>query len=263
MQKRGKGVWVFVLLCLLLGCSLWKKDKGDAIDTVTFTTPSSFQESKEYIIEAGDELDIDVYRHTDLSLELTVSPQGTINYPLIGEMEVAGKTPSQLRDEIAMKLAQGYVIEPNVSVNIKELGSRKVYVLGQVETPGGYEIGLDYPVSVIQAVSMAGGFSGGAAKTRVLLIRREGNTTTLSNLNLKQVMKRKTAQFDLALRKGDIVYVPPSVIDNVNSFFILLSNAIRPISQDIFRGITLEPQVEDVLTGRAQSGEGGAEIPPQ
>ena len=114
----------------------------------------------EYTIGAGDVLLINVWGHGDLTKEVVVSEKGKFSFPLIGEVEAAGLTANELEGKLVRLLSNGYVINPNVSVRIKGYQSKKVYVLGQVRSPGSYS--LHKETSLIEIISGAGGVSDNA-----------------------------------------------------------------------------------------------------
>ena len=114
----------------------------------------------EYTIGAGDVLLVNVWGHEDLSREVVVSEKGTFSFPLIGGVEAAGLTIKELEAELATLLSAGYLVNPYVTIRIKGFESKKVYVLGQVRSPGTYS--LDKETSLIEIISRAGGVSDDA-----------------------------------------------------------------------------------------------------
>jgi len=114
----------------------------------------------EYTIGAGDVLLITVWGHGDLTKEVVVSEKGKFSFPLIGELEAVGLTANELEGKLVRLLSDGYVINPNVTVRIKGYKSKRVYVLGQVRSPGTYS--LDKETSLIEIISRAGGVTDGA-----------------------------------------------------------------------------------------------------
>jgi polysaccharide export outer membrane protein len=122
--------------------------------------PSGNPEHGEYTIGAGDVLFISVWGHDDLSREVVVSEKGTFSFPLIGGVEAAGLTIKELEVKLAALLSAGYLVNPYVTVRIKGFESKKVYVLGQVRSPGTYS--LDKETSLIEIISRAGGVSDDA-----------------------------------------------------------------------------------------------------
>ncbi len=114
----------------------------------------------EYTIGAGDVLSINVWGHDDLSREVVVSEKGTFSFPLIGGVEAAGLTIKEVEERLVQLLSAGYLINPYVSIRIKGYESKKVYVLGQVRSPGTYS--LEKETSLIEIISRAGGVSDNA-----------------------------------------------------------------------------------------------------
>jgi len=114
----------------------------------------------EYTIGAGDVLFINVWGHEDLAKEVVVSEKGIFSFPLIGEVEAAGLNVKDLEVKLVRLLSDGYVINPYVTVRVKGFKSRKVYMLGQVRSPGTYS--LDKETSLIEIISRAGGVTDGA-----------------------------------------------------------------------------------------------------
>jgi polysaccharide export outer membrane protein len=114
----------------------------------------------EYSIGAGDVLLIHVWGHEDLTKEAVVSEKGTFSFPLVGELKAAGLNVKQLEAKLVRLLSNGYVVNPYVTVRVKGYKSKRVYVLGQVRSPGTYS--LDKETSLIEIISMAGGVSDGA-----------------------------------------------------------------------------------------------------
>jgi polysaccharide export outer membrane protein len=113
-----------------------------------------------YAIGPGDVLVISVWGDEDLTREVVVSPEGTVTFPLIGEVRAAGQSSEDIGEVIAERLADGYLIDPRVGVVVKEYRSQKVYVLGEVVRPGTYQ--LDSRASVLEIISEAGGLADNA-----------------------------------------------------------------------------------------------------
>src|SRR5262245_1497486 len=124
-----------------------------------------------YRIGPEDVLDISVWNNTSVSRTVPVRPDGRISLPLIDGVQAAGLTPNELRDELNRRLVE-FIQTPSVSVVVREVHSFKVSVLGQVKTPGRYE--LRSRATVLDVLALAGGFSEFADKTRVLIFRQEG-----------------------------------------------------------------------------------------
>ena len=162
----------------------------------------------EYVIGASDTLQINVWQNNDLSTQALVRPDGTITMPLVGDLEVAGKTPSQVRQEITQKLAQFVKAEAAiVTVAVATVQSYRFTVTGQVQNPGTFN--SSYYVTVAEAVAMAGGPSRFADTGSVELIRvgSDGKTRRIP-INYDEIADRKHPEANLTLVAGDTVFVP-------------------------------------------------------
>jgi polysaccharide export outer membrane protein len=163
----------------------------------------------DYAIGPEDVLDIAVWNNTDISRTVPVRPDGKISLPLLNDVEAAGLTPAQLRDTIAKRLAD-YVSSPIVSVIVREIHSVKVTVIGEVKTPGRYE--LRSQTTVLDVLAMAGGLSQYAARGRIVVLRRDGGKVRELPYDLEKIMSRSgpkgAPQENFCVQAGDIVVVP-------------------------------------------------------
>jgi polysaccharide export outer membrane protein len=157
----------------------------------------------EYRLGAEDQIKFFVWKEPDLSTTVVVRPDGKISLPLIGEIEAAGKTPSQLQEETARRLRQ-YVQEPMVNVIVTEVNSPKVSVLGQVKRPDVYRI--KQRVTVLEVIATAGGFTEYANRDNVVIIRAAKWGVQRIKLNLKPLMKDGRSSL-MYIQPGDTVYV--------------------------------------------------------
>ncbi|MGB9716430.1 MAG: polysaccharide biosynthesis/export family protein [Thermodesulfovibrionales bacterium] len=175
-------------------------------------------EISEYILGFGDELEISVFRHDDLSKTVRILPDGKIYYPLVGEIKAEGLSVSQLRDKLKEGLLK-YYVEPQVSVIVTSISSQKVFVLGEVNKPGAFL--LDRPKTVIEAISEAEGFTQDAKIKNVLLIRGGASNPNpdYTVLDLNKTLKERDMTQNAPLRQGDIIYVPATEIADVARFF--------------------------------------------
>jgi len=130
--------------------------------------------AREYTIGAGDVLEVVVWDNTVISRTVPVRPDGRVSLPLLRDVQAAGVTPAQL-EEMLTKALTGFIQNPVVSVIVREVHSFKVSVLGQVKTPGRYE--LTSRVTVLDTLAMAGGLTEFADKSRIVVLRRDGATT--------------------------------------------------------------------------------------
>jgi polysaccharide biosynthesis/export protein len=159
-----------------------------------------------YVIGTDDVLSIVFWRDKDLSGDVTVRPDGKITLPLLNDVQAAGKTPDELRDLIKAA-AQAYIEDPNPTVIVKEIKSRRVFITGQVEKPGPYP--LTGETTVLQLIAMAGGMKEFADGSNISIMRKSANgTTQVLPFNYRDVLKRKNLGQNVQLRPGDTVVVP-------------------------------------------------------
>lgn len=159
----------------------------------------------DYLIGPEDVLGIVYWREAELTGDVTVRPDGRITLAVIGEMVAAGLRPEQLQQQIQEK-AKTYVQEPNVAVVVREVNSRKIFVTGRVTTPGAYA--LKGPLTVMQALALAGGITEYADAKNINVLRIEGARTLGFKFNYKDVAKGKKLQQNILLLPGDTVVVP-------------------------------------------------------
>ena len=159
----------------------------------------------EYLIGIGDVVVTSVWRNPELEATVPVRPDGKIAFPLIGEVEVAGRTPADLRE----RLTEGYerfITAPAVSVVIREINSRKVFVLGEVEESGAYDILR--PTRLLQALAMAGGLTEYAKKDQVVVLREDGGRDVRFEVSIRAITSGRQIEDNLLLRPGDTIVVP-------------------------------------------------------
>jgi len=158
-----------------------------------------------YQIGANDVLSIHVWKEEDLSRDVVVTPDGRISFPLIGEMVAEGKTVTELKKSISDKL-MNYITAPEVTVIVKESRSRVIYTIGKVKNPGPQRLTAD--MTVIHALSGAGGFDQWADVKNILIIRRLGGKETKLKFNYKEFTDGENLEQNIVLNPGDSIVVP-------------------------------------------------------
>jgi polysaccharide biosynthesis/export protein len=158
-----------------------------------------------YVIGPDDQLSVVYWREKDMSADVVVRPDGLISLPLLNDVQASGLTPEQLRAAIT-KDATKFVEEPTVSVVVKAINSRKVFITGQVGKPGYYPIGG--PTTVLQLIAIAGGVAEYADKNKISIIRKEGSKDVSFRFNYEDVIKGKNLAQNIELKPGDTVVVP-------------------------------------------------------
>lgn len=162
--------------------------------------------SREATLGSGDVFDVRVYLEPELSGAYRVASDGTILYPLIGKMYLNGKTPTQIAEEIQSGLSR-YIKNPQVYVFVKEFNSRKIFVFGQVQKPGTFP--YEDRMTIIQALTLAGGFSQMAAKNRTYIMRYVSGKESRLTVPLEEIISGNLRNFEL--QPGDIIFVPESI----------------------------------------------------
>lgn len=165
------------------------------------------QSSQDYEIGPSDLLKITVYQEKDMDLELRVSQNGTIPFPLIGTVKVGKLSVSNAVQLLQNKLST-YLINPQVSILIKEYRDRKIFVLGEVKNSGAYPLPNDVPLTVLEAISLAGGFTDIAAIDKTRVMRKQGDSLETLYDDLSKITKSKDKRDALTLVPNDVVYVP-------------------------------------------------------
>ena len=181
----------------------------------------------EYVIGEEDILFIAVWQNPDLTQDAIVRPDGKISFPLIGDVLAKGRTVSELDQEVTKRLKE-YIRQPEVSISIKKLGGNKVMVLGEVSKPGVYAV--TGTKTILEAISLAGGFTKDSVASSVVLIRGGFENPKAERLDLSKALAGG-ARLNVALVTEDIIFVPKKFIANVNYF---LEQLIGPLSKGAY-----------------------------
>ena len=161
---------------------------------------------QDYVIGPQDLLTIDVWHEPELSQSVPVRPDGKISLPLIGDMEVSGLTPRTLQARLAKEL-DAYIHKPQVTVIVREVNSRKFYIIGQIERPGTYP--LSAHMTVLDALATGGGFRDFAKVQQIYLLRlRPDGSRNRLHFDYKAAVNGKATYRDIELQIGDTLVVP-------------------------------------------------------
>ena len=158
-----------------------------------------------YRVGPEDVLELSVWHEDALKKEVLVRPDGGISYPLIGEVQAAGKTVLEIREEIAKRLEK-FIPDAVVSVTIIKIGSQRIYVSGKVNKPGEFPVGRY--VDVLQALSMAGGLTPFADGNDIHVMRHDGARQVVLPFEYGRVIRGDKLEQNIQLRAGDVVVVP-------------------------------------------------------
>lgn len=168
--------------------------------------PSANPAEPDYRVGPGDIVEISVWKEPEVSSpSVVIRPDGKISLSLVGDLFVSGKTPMEIQAMLAEKL-DPYIKSPNVTVTVKTIRSKKVYVLGEVARPGSFEI--TQPTTVLQILTEAGGLLPFAKQKAIYVLRNEGGKQQKLAFNYKDVVKGKRIEQNVQLQPGDTVVVP-------------------------------------------------------
>lgn len=160
---------------------------------------------KDYVIGADDVLDVNVWKEQELTRTLQVRPDGKISMPLLGDVQAAGLTPGQLAQTVSEKLKK-FLTAPQVTVILTQINSQRVYVMGEVTRPGAYPV---LPgMTILQAISSAGGLTQFANSKKIFLMRDENHIQTKYPFSYKEVLDGRKAEENLTVKAGDTIVVP-------------------------------------------------------
>lgn len=160
---------------------------------------------EDYVVGPGDVLGVVFWRESEMSGDVTVRPDGRITLPVIGELQAAGLRPEALRAQV-LAAASKYMTDPSVAVVVRTINSRKVFVTGRVTTPGAHA--LVAPLTVMQAIALAGGLTEYADAKNITVLRNENGKALTFKFNYKDVARGRSLGQNIQLRPGDTVIVP-------------------------------------------------------
>ena len=190
-----KFVVISLLLLFLFPCFMQAQQTGN----------QDQGEAASFIIEANDILEIFVWKEPDLSRKVLVRPDGYISFPLVQDMKSAGMTPAELKAQLEEKLRE-YLTAPNVTVIVDAIQHYRIYVTGKVQGPSSFI--LEKPITVLQAISLAGGLHEFADESEVKIVRSTSTGYTYLDFDYGEVIKGKNVDQNIYLESGDVVVVP-------------------------------------------------------
>jgi polysaccharide export outer membrane protein len=161
--------------------------------------------SRQFVIAPEDEIGILFWKETDISGSVVVRPDGMVTIPLLGDVRAAGLTPAALAADLEVRAAR-YLTGPKVTVSVRQMNSRKVYVTGEVNAPGAYP--LTGSRTVIQAIALAGGLREYARAEAITLLRQDGDHTLSFRFNYEDVSRGRNLDQNVELMPGDTIVVP-------------------------------------------------------
>jgi polysaccharide export outer membrane protein len=189
----------------LVAFALFALSAGGTPSPAASVRPEPSRDEAGYRIGPEDLLQVSVWNNEAMSRTAPVRPDGKISLPLLNDVQAAGLTPMELRDDLMRRLVD-YMPHPEVSVIVTDVRSFKVAVIGQGPKPDRYE--LKSSATVMDVLAMAGGFTEFASRSRIVVIRSDGGKTTRIPFDYEKVRAGDTRQLNFRLRPGDIVLVP-------------------------------------------------------
>lgn len=204
--RSGRASWSLVLLLgllcgqLLQGCA----SVADLFYSPPAPPVASTMAAEEYRIGVGDKLRVSVWGQESFDSIVPVRPDGMVSVPLLDDVRAAGLTVLELKALLTQMLEE-YVASPDVTVVMMEMGSKMIYVTGEVNRPGAFP--LDREFRVLDALTLAGGFTVYADKRRIKIIRYQNDTPQEFRFNYNKFVKGKAPQSNIVLRPGDTVIV--------------------------------------------------------
>jgi len=159
----------------------------------------------DYRLHAGDSITVSVWKEIDLQRKVMIRPDGKFSFPLAGEVQAAGRTADDVRLDIQGKLAK-FIPDAVVTVIVEDVSGNRIYVIGQVNKPGMFIMNPE--LTVLQALSLAGGHTPFAKLDDISIIRGRGASQKSLPFRYNQVVEGKALQQNIALESGDVVVVP-------------------------------------------------------
>ena len=182
-----------------------KEEANGAKGQATATAVQNVGEDLAYKIGPQDVLKIDVWKEEQLTRTVPVRPDGKITLPLLNDVQAAGLAPMELANEISEQLKK-YINNPQVTVSVTEINSRRVYVTGEVMKGGAFAL-LPH-MTVLQALSSSGGFTQFARIKNIYVLRTEGGKPVKIPFNYREAVKGKNPEQNIELLSGDVIVVP-------------------------------------------------------
>ncbi|WP_425040542.1 polysaccharide biosynthesis/export family protein [Primorskyibacter sp. S187A] len=206
----GRRVMLGLSVVLLTACQLVAPEKSQTMVSEQGTYNATSQDNRPvlrrggtYRVKPGDTLFVYVFDNPDLVQTVIVGPDGRFNYPLVGTVKAEGMTLNAIDSVLTRRLSQN-ILQPEVTVTLNEVASRRVFVTGEVISPGVFDV--SEPVSVVQAISMAGGFTAFANRSQIIVYNPSRGADSRRSFDYEAFLRNPSGR-DFALRPGDTVIV--------------------------------------------------------
>ena len=166
---------------------------------------TAVEDQAEYLVNAGDRLEISVWKEEGLQREVLVTPDGAFSFPLAGQLIAKGRTVNEIRTELESRLSR-YIPDLVSTVTVVAVNGNSIYVIGQVKNPGSFV--MNPVLDIMQALSLAGGMTPFASVRNIIILRRENGVQTVIRFNYSDVAEGRSLSENILLRNGDVVVVP-------------------------------------------------------
>lgn len=220
---------ILLLLLLLTSCAIRVPKKAMLEKTTTEsrqTEPAVFPPAPEYHLGFGDVIEVKFFNNEKFNEILTIRPDGRISMQKVGDILVAGMTPMELSKLITENYAK-IIINPEVTVIVRNFSGHQVYVLGEVKTPGAYPIQKN--LTILQSLALAGGQKETATLKSILLIRRSHDgAVDIRRIDLSKNSPDAIQKNDVSIQAFDIIYAPKTFIANINTFLDQAFSGVIP-----------------------------------
>jgi len=171
---------------------------------------AQLKNANDYILQPGDLVDIKIFMENGMDRTLRIGGSGTVNLPLAGNIKISDLSIIQAEEVIANELKK-YLINPQVSLFVKEYGNTTIYILGEVKTPSAIQIPPGKSLTVLEAITSAGGFTPVAAVSKVKVLRMENGVQKSIEVDISQITKQGKKSLDINLMPNDVIFVPQSM----------------------------------------------------
>lgn len=228
------------------------------------TAPLNAADNKsQYRLQPTDVLTITVHGQPDLTTKTRVTADGYISFPLLDKVPVKGMTVQELEQKLKELLEKDYLVKAEVLVFIEEYHSRQVSVIGEVNTPGKYNMSTEKDLTLLEAIAMGGGFTKDADINRAKVMRLENGEQKTIDINVKDITERGLKDKDITLRPDDVVFVPKSFFFSVTGEVTSPGKFNMPTERDITLleaiamagGFTKDADVNRTRIMRLENGE--------
>lgn len=184
--------------------------KTEDINNQAYDQLTKMRAAGDYLLQPGDLVEIKVFMEDNMDRTLRIGGQGSITFPLVGNVKIAGHSVSGAENILSAALKK-YLLNPQVSMFVKEYGNKTVYVLGQVNKPSALQLPPERSLTVLEAITSVGGFTDIAAQSKVRVLREAEGKHQNIDIDVSQITKMGNKSLDIALKPGDVVFVPQSM----------------------------------------------------